>query len=225
MKKPNIAVDGYSSTGKSSISKEIAQHLGLYHLDTGSLYRAITWLALQKGVMKSGKIDSISLNTVLESSSFEWFALENPPKILIDNQIIGNEIRGAEVNAWVSQMAEIPEVREQVLSMLTPYVHHGGIIMDGRDVGSVIMPNADIKFFVTASPEERARRRHLELKQNGINIPLEQVLENLLKRDYIDENRKIAPLIQVPDAIRIDTTHMNKEQCILEMLHLIQKNY
>ncbi|MBP1164164.1 cytidylate kinase [Chryseobacterium sp. PvR013] len=223
MKKPVIAIDGYSSTGKSSISKIIADKLGLIHMDTGALYRGVTWYALQRCLNENGEID---LNTLF--SSFDQIRLEfknnNGTLILFLNDTdISKEIRTNIVSDHVSLVAKQKEVRDFLLQSQRTLAEKGGVIMDGRDIGTVVLPNADYKFFLTASIDERTNRRFLELKGLGIEADKEQVKQNLIERDKIDSEREIAPLKQADDAIVIDNSELTKEETIELILSHIEK--
>ncbi|WP_027385323.1 (d)CMP kinase [Chryseobacterium gregarium] len=221
MKKPVIAIDGYSSTGKSSISKIIAEKLGLIHLDTGALYRGVTWFALQNCLDQNGMID---LNRLF--SSFDQIDLEfrnnHGELILFLNHIdISKAIRTNEVSENVSFIAKQKEVRDFLLRYQRALAENGGIIMDGRDIGTVVLPDADYKFFMTASIDERTKRRYQELISLGIEADEQQVKQNLMIRDKIDSEREIAPLKQADDAIVIDNTSIDKKETIDRILSYI----
>ena len=213
MKKLVIAIDGYSSTGKSSISKIIAKQLDLIHLDTGALYRGITYFALEN-CSENQQINLPQLFSEFENIHLE-FRNENGEMILyLNNQNISKQIREQRVSENVSLIAKQKEVRDFLLDIQRQMADKGGVIMDGRDIGTVILPHADLKFFLTASVDERAKRRFLELQQLGIAEDLETVKQNLISRDKTDSEREIAPLKQAEDAILIDNTNINKEQTI-----------
>lgn len=223
MKKPVIAIDGYSSTGKSSISKIIADQLGLIHMDTGALYRGVTWYALQHCLNENGEID---LNTLF--SSFDQIKLEFKNNdgtliLFLNDTDISTEIRTNIVSDNVSLVAKQKEVRDFLLQSQRTLAEKGGVIMDGRDIGTVVLPNADYKFFLTASIDERTNRRFLELKGLGIEADKEQVKQNLVERDKIDSEREIAPLKQADDAIVIDNSALTKEETIQLILSHIKK--
>ncbi|KMQ68387.1 cytidylate kinase [Chryseobacterium sp. FH2] len=223
MKKPVIAIDGYSSTGKSSISKVIAQKLGLIHLDTGALYRGVTWFALQNCLYEDGSINLGQLFSSFDQIELE-FKNDNGELILFLNHIdISKAIRTNEVSDNVSFVAKQKEVRDFLLQSQRTLAQKGGIIMDGRDIGTVVLPNADFKFFLTASIDERTKRRYHELLSLGINTEEEQVKKNLLERDKIDSEREIAPLRQAEDATVIDNTNLTKDETINSILSHIQK--
>ncbi|NMR32656.1 (d)CMP kinase [Chryseobacterium aquaticum] len=223
MKKPVIAIDGFSSTGKSSISKIIAEKLGIVHLDTGALYRGITWFALQNCLN-----DDETINLEQLFSSFPLIELEfkndNGELVLFLNNInISKEIRSHEVSQNVSFIAKQKEVRDFLLQSQRNLAEKGGIIMDGRDIGTVVLPNADFKFFLTASIEERTRRRYQELFSLGIETDEKLVKDNLIERDRIDSEREIAPLKKADDAIVIDNTKLNKKETIESILAYLKK--
>ncbi|WP_126650549.1 (d)CMP kinase [Chryseobacterium aureum] len=223
MKKPVIAIDGYSSTGKSSISKIIADQLGLIHMDTGALYRGVTWYALQHCLNTNGEID---LNTLF--NSFDQIKLEFKNNggtliLFLNDTDISKEIRTNIVSDNVSLVAKQKEVRDFLLQSQRTLAEKGGVIMDGRDIGTVVLPNADYKFFLTASIDERTNRRFLELKGLGIEADKEQVKQNLIERDKIDSEREIAPLKQADDAIVIDNSDLTKEETIQLILSHIKK--
>lgn len=222
MKKPVIAIDGYSSTGKSSISKIIAQKLGIIHLDTGALYRGVTWFALQNCLNEDGSINLKSLFSSFNEIELE-FKNDNGELVLFLNHIdISKAIRTNEVSENVSFVAKQKEVRDFLLQSQRSLAEKGGIIMDGRDIGTVVLPNADYKFFLTASIDERTQRRYQELLSLGIEANEQQVKENLIIRDKIDSEREIAPLKQAEDAIVIDNTSLSKQETIDSILSYIK---
>lgn len=223
MKKPVIAIDGHSSTGKSSISKEIAQELGLIHIDTGALYRGITFYALKNCSNDGENIDLNQLFSQFDNIHLEFVSNNGTLELFLNEKNIDTEIRDPKISDHVSFIAKQPEVRAFLLDFQRNLAEKGGVIMDGRDIGTVILPNADFKFFITASPEERARRRHLELEHSGINVPYEEVYNNLLSRDKIDSEREVAPLKQADDAILIDNTLLNKAETKALILSYVKK--
>ena len=222
-KKPVIAIDGFSSTGKSSISKKIAKKLDLIHIDTGALYRGITFFALENCLNDQQEIDIKSLFSKLNEIHLEFRPNHQILELYLNGKNINKEIRELRVSKNVSIVAKQPEIRDFLLDFQRNLAAKGGVIMDGRDIGTVILPNADFKFFVTASPEERARRRHLELQNAGVDISREEVYENLKTRDKIDSERAVAPLKKADDAILIDNTLLNKEETIALILSHISK--
>ncbi|WP_419487514.1 (d)CMP kinase [Chryseobacterium bernardetii] len=223
MKKPVIAIDGYSSTGKSSISKIIADKLGLIHMDTGALYRGVTWFALQNCMNTEGVIDLKTLFSSLEQIHLEFKNNDGKLVLYLNNADISKEIRTNEVSDNVSLVAKQKEVRDYLLQSQRSIAEKGGVIMDGRDIGTVVLPDADYKFFLTASIDERTNRRFLELKGLGFEADKEQVKQNLIERDKIDSEREIAPLKQADDATVIDNSALTKEETIELILSYIQK--
>lgn len=223
MKKPVIAIDGYSSTGKSSISKVIADKLGLVHLDTGALYRGITLFALQNCMDEKGAINLDNLFSSLDQIQLEFKNNDGELVLYLNHADISKQIRTNQVSANVSLVAKQKEVRDFLLQSQRALAEKGGIIMDGRDIGTVVLPNADFKFFLTASIDERTKRRYSELLSLGIEADEQQVKENLIIRDKIDSEREIAPLKQADDAIVIDNTNLSKKETIENILSHIKK--
>lgn len=223
MKKPVIAIDGYSSTGKSSISKVIADKLDLIHLDTGALYRGITWFAIQNCMNDDGSINLQKLFSSLDQIELEFRNSDNELILYLNHIDISKQIRTTEVSDNVSIVAKQKEIRDFLLHSQRSLAEKGGIIMDGRDIGTVVLPNADYKFFLTASIDERTNRRYFELAGMGIQADREQVKQNLTDRDKIDSEREIAPLRQAEDAIVIDNTKLTKEETIDLILSHIHK--
>ncbi len=218
-----IAVDGYSSTGKSSISKAIADALGLIHIDTGAMYRAITLFALRNFRTKNGEIDLEKLLQHLDEISLDFREEEGALQIYLNNENVSKEIRESIVSEYVSEVAKEPKVRVLAVEQQRKMVGKLGLIMDGRDIGTVVFPDADYKFFLTASVDERAKRRTLEMESMGMKVDFDEVKQNLIERDRIDSEREISPLKQADDAILIDNTELNKEQTIALILSYIQK--
>jgi len=222
-KKPVIAIDGFSSTGKSSISKIIAKRLGLIHMDTGALYRGITFYAIQNCADTDGNIDLQKLISSLPKINLEFQNIDGELILFLNGKNIDKEIRFPQVSDNVSQVAKEADVRNFLLKTQRDIAEKGGVIMDGRDIGTVVLPNADYKFFMTASQDERARRRFLELELAGEKTDVETVKQNLISRDKIDSEREVSPLKQADDAILIDNTNINKEETIELILSYIKK--
>lgn len=218
-----IAIDGFSSTGKSSISKVVADTLGLIHIDTGAMYRAITLFGLRNFKNEKQEIDLPKLLQNLNEISLEFRENSRKLEIYLNGENVSKEIRTTEVSDNVSFIAKQPEVRERLVVLQRNIAEKQGVIMDGRDIGTVVLPNADYKFFLTASADERARRRFLELQSLGIETTIEEVKQNLIERDRIDSEREISPLKQAEDAILIDNTNLNKEETIDLILSYIKK--
>lgn len=222
-KKPVIAIDGFSSTGKSSISKIIAKKLELIHMDTGALYRGVTYFALQNCVDKNQLIDIDKVISSLPDINLEFQNVDGELQLFLNGKNIDKEVRFPQVSDYVSQIAKEASVRDFLLKTQRDIAEKGGIIMDGRDIGTVVLPNADYKFFMTASQDERARRRFLELESAGEKTDVETVKQNLMKRDKIDSEREVSPLKRADDAILIDNTFINKDETIALILSYIKK--
>ena len=221
MKKPVIAIDGYSSTGKSSISKVIAEKLGLIHMDTGALYRGVTHFAVTKCLNENGEINLVQLFNILNEIKLEFRNIDNELVLFLNGENISKEIRGNLVSSNVSLIASQKEVRDYLMETQRSIAENGGVILDGRDIGTVVLPNADYKFFLTASVDERTKRRFLELQNMGIETTKAEVKENLITRDKIDSEREVAPLKKAEDAILIDNTFKTKKETIDEILSYI----
>lgn len=222
-KKPVIAIDGFSSTGKSSISKIIAKKLGLIHMDTGALYRGITFYAIQNCLNPDKTIDISKLLSSLAEMKLEFQNIDGELQLFLNGKNIDKEIRFPQVSDYVSQVAKEADVRNFLLKTQRDIANKGGIIMDGRDIGTVVLPDADYKFFMTASQDERARRRFLELQAAGEKTDIETVKQNLISRDKIDSERELSPLKQADDAVLIDNTNINKEETIALILSFLKK--
>jgi len=218
-----IAIDGFSSTGKSSISKVVADTLGLIHIDTGAMYRAITLFGLRNFKNEKQEIDLSKLLQNLNEISLEFRENSGKLEIYLNGENVSKEIRTTEISDNVSFIAKQPEVREHLVVLQRDIAEKQGVIMDGRDIGTVVLPDADYKFFLTASADERARRRFLELQSLGIETTIEEVKQNLIERDRIDSEREISPLKQAENAILIDNTNLNKEETIDLILSYIKK--
>ncbi|WP_038333142.1 MULTISPECIES: (d)CMP kinase [Empedobacter] len=218
-----IAIDGYSSTGKSSMSKIIAKNLGYTHIDSGAMYRAVTLYAFQHQYIVDNKIDFQTLITNLSDIKIEFKQDPTTQKNLtfLNGENVEADIRTMEVSKMVSPISEIPAVRDYCVALQQQMGEKGGIVMDGRDIGTTVFPNADIKIFVTASPEVRAQRRFLEYQQQGKNIFLDEVLKNVNERDYIDSHRAYSPLRKADDAIEVDNSNMNLEETVNKVMEII----
>lgn len=222
-KKLTIAIDGFSGCGKSTLAKDLAKKLDYIFIDTGAMYRGITLFAMQNELIVDGVIDQQELIRLLPevSITFKKDETTNFPHLHLNGVDVEAIIRTPEVAAVVSRVAAIKEVRIKMVAEQRIMGAAGGVILDGRDIASVVFPNADLKLFVTADPLVRAQRRLNELAQNGIASTVEDVLANLLERDEIDRNREEGPLIKVDDAIEIDTTDLTRESQLALVLDLI----
>lgn len=213
-KRLTIAIDGHSSCGKSTLAKDLAKKLGYTYVDSGAMYRGIALFCLKQGLIEN-KQPKVELIEKILSNIELHFTLNSKTgtqDLFLNNVNVESEIRKPEIAAIVSPIAAISSVRHKLVDLQRKMGEKGGIVMDGRDIGSVVFPNADVKFFVTASDAVRAQRRHNELTQNGISSSIEDVLKNLIERDHIDSNRADSPLIQTEDSILLDNTNLNREQ-------------
>ncbi|QBN17296.1 (d)CMP kinase [Flavobacterium nackdongense] len=222
-KKITIAIDGYSSTGKSTLAKELAHHLGYVYVDTGAMYRAVTLYAMQKGFIGIGFFDIKSL--VASLPTIKLVFKFNPDlgfaEMYLNDLNVEKEIRTIEVSNYVSQVAEISEVRSKLVEQQQEMGKNKGIVMDGRDIGTIVFPNADLKIFMTASPLTRAERRFKELQKKGDQVTFDEVLKNVEQRDYIDTHREDSPLVKAKDAIEFDNSTISKQEQFEKVLKLI----
>ncbi|SNR38790.1 cytidylate kinase [Maribacter sedimenticola] len=213
MKKITIAIDGFSSTGKSTLAKQLAKKLQYIYVDTGAMYRAVTLFAMQNGFIEDGKIDRHALVNALDRIELNFVFNEDLgfAEMYLNNLNVEKEIRTMPVSKNVSQVSELAEVRSKLVALQKAMGVDKGIVMDGRDIGSVVFPDAELKIFMTASPEKRAVRRYKELLDRGEDVQYEDILENVQKRDYIDSNREISPLVKAKDAIDFDNSDVGLE--------------
>ena len=219
--KPNIAIDGPAGAGKSTIAKEIARRLGFLYIDTGAMYRALTYLSLKEGV----DLDCPKELTRLAAKakiSLEG-RVDEGIKVYSNGEDVTTKIRQPHVSKYVSKVARVEGVRTEMIKLQREIASSGGVVMDGRDIGSVVIPEAEVKFFVTASLEERTSRRLKELKEKGYNVRYEELKKEIVRRDMIDTRRKIAPLKQADDAILIDTTKLSVEETVKRMLKIFRE--
>ncbi|WP_373017225.1 (d)CMP kinase [Muriicola sp.] len=225
MKKIIIAIDGYSSTGKSTMAKQLARALGYIYVDTGAMYRAITLYALQKGYIDEGDFRKDPLLADLQKIdlSFKYNPELQFSEMYMNGVNVEKEIRTLEVSNFVSQISVVPEVRKKLVALQQEMGREKGLVMDGRDIGTVVFPKAELKIFMTASPDIRATRRFKELLDRGALISYEEVLENVQKRDFLDSTREHSPLKKAEDAIVIDNSAMSQEEQLERALSLAQK--
>lgn len=219
MKNKIIAVDGYASTGKTTLSKKIAKYLKFVHIDTGSMYRAFTLFAIENGLYEKEILKKNKLENLLNNISFSF---SNNNDLLFKNSVISNKIRSNIVSDHVSKIASIKIVRKYMVDYQRDLVLKKNCVVEGRDIGSVVFPNANVKFFMDADVEVRAKRRYDELMKNHKNISYTSVLKNVTNRDKKDTNRLIAPLKKVSDSIIIDTTDMTIDQAFHLMLNHVK---
>lgn len=210
MKKITIAIDGYSSCGKSTMAKDLAREIGYIYVDSGAMYRAVTLYALDSGVIQGEKIDESRLKQEMKNIhiSFQFNAERGRPDTYLNGERVEDRIRTLEVSNHVSPVAALPFVREEMVRQQQHMGEEGGIIMDGRDIGTTVFPNAELKIFVTASAEIRAQRRYDELTAKGEACDIADILRNVEERDYIDTHREVSPLRQASDAIVLDNSHL-----------------
>lgn len=216
MKNKIIAVDGYASTGKTTLSKKIAKYLKFVHIDTGSMYRAFTLFAIENGLYKKEIFNKNKLEDLLNNISFSF---SNNNDLLFKNSVISNDIRSTIVSDHVSKIASLKIVRKYMVNYQRDLVLKKNCVVEGRDIGSVVFPNANVKFFMDADVKVRAKRRYDELMKINKNISYNSVLNNVTNRDKKDTNRLIAPLKKVSDSIIIDTTDMSIDQAFYLMLN------
>lgn len=215
MKKITIAIDGYSSCGKSTMAKSLAKDLGYIYVDSGAMYRAVTLFALREGLFTEDGISEKELEKLLPNINISFLNDEatGKPLTYLNGECVENEIRNMEVSSHVSPIAALGFVREALVKLQQLMGEEKGIVMDGRDIGTTVFPNAELKIFVTASAEVRAQRRFDELKAKGEEANYEDILKNVVERDYIDMNREVSPLKKADDAILLDNSNMTiKEQ-------------
>ncbi len=225
MKKITIAIDGYSSTGKSTLAKQLANHLGYVYVDTGAMYRAVTYFAMENGYINAESFDKQTLINSLPSIKLKFQF--NPElgfaEMYLNDTNVETEIRTIEVSNFVSKVAEVSEVRSKLVEQQQAMGKGKGIVMDGRDIGTVVFPDAELKIFMTASAETRAQRRFDELQGKGQNVPYEDVLKNVQERDYIDTHRDDSPLVIADDAIEIDNSYLTREEQFQAVLELVNE--
>lgn len=212
MKKITIAIDGFSSCGKSTMAKDLARELGYVYVDTGAMYRCVTLYALRHGLFRAdGTINLPQLEAEIPNIniSFKLNKETGRPDTYLNNENVESEIRTMEVSSHVSPIAAVPFVRAALVAQQQKMGEDKGIVMDGRDVGTVVFPNAELKIFVTASAEVRAQRRYDELKAKGMEADFEEILENVKERDYIDSHREVSPMRKADDAIELDNSHIS----------------
>ena len=215
MKKITIAIDGYSSCGKSTMAKDLARRIGYVYVDTGAMYRAVTLFALRNGLFGvEGAVNIEKLEQMMPeiSITFQFNPETQKPDTYLNGELVEKEIRSLEVSSRVSLIAAIPFVRTAMVAQQQAMGQQGGIVMDGRDIGTTVFPNAELKIFVTASAEVCAQRRYDELVAKGMPEPYEEILKNVQQRDYLDTHREVSPLRQADDALLLDNSDMTIEE-------------
>ena len=227
-KQITIAIDGFSSTGKSTLAKQLAQQLGYIYVDTGAMYRAVAYFAMQNQLISVDSFNKVDLinqlkNIVLE---FKFNSELGFAEMYLNGANVEKAIRTIEVSGYVSKVAEVSEVRAKLVEQQQEMGKNKGIVMDGRDIGTVVFPDAELKIFMTASAATRAQRRFDELVQKGDSVSYEEVLKNVEERDYIDTHRDDSPLVMAEDAVEIDNSHLTREEqfgAVLDLANAIIK--
>jgi len=221
-----IAIDGYSSTGKSSFAKKIASELSFLYLDSGALYRGVTLYAINHGIISpSGEIDRQALNKVLPDLDIHFRDKGDGSRTYIGERCVEQEIRTLPVSEKVSPIAAVPEVRSYVDGKLREFGKKKRVVMDGRDIGTTVFPDAELKIFMTADPAIRAQRRLKELKAKGESATLDDVLHNLKERDFIDSHREVSPLKKAEDAITLDNSHLSMDDQMIWIKNIIREKF
>jgi cytidylate kinase len=223
LKKITIAIDGFSSTGKSTLAKQLAKQLEYVYVDTGAMYRAVALYAMKNGYISADSFDKEKL--VASLPSIQLVFQFNPElgfgEMYLNGENVEKEIRTIEVSNFVSKVAEVSQVRSKLVEQQQEMGKNKGIVMDGRDIGTVVFPDAELKVFMTASASTRAQRRFDELQQKGDDVSYEEVLKNVEERDYIDTHREDSPLVIADDAVEIDNSYLNKEEQFAAVMELV----
>ncbi len=222
MKIINVAIDGPAGAGKSTISRKAADELGFIYIDTGALYRTVGLNALRKGADLQSD-DSI-IATLTDDVKVELKFIDGEQRMFLSGEDVSDKIRTPEASMAASRVSAVPKVREYLFDLQKKLARENSCVMDGRDIGTVVLPDADVKIFLTASPEARAERRFRELTEKGMDVKLEDVLADMIKRDYDDSHRAIAPLKQADDAVLCDTSELNLEESIDLIIRTIKEN-
>lgn len=225
MKKITIAIDGFSSTGKSTLAKQLAKHLGYVYVDTGAMYRAVTVFAMQHNYISEDHLDRKKLVDSMPEVHlhFEFNPELGFAEMFLNGKNVETEIRTLEVSRLVSRIAEISEVRSRLVEQQQKMGKNKAVVMDGRDIGTVVFPHAELKIFMTASPHTRAQRRYDELLELGQQITFQDVLQNVNERDYMDTHREDSPLVKAADAIEVDNSGLTKKEQFQLVLNLVNE--
>lgn len=223
MRKITIAIDGFSSTGKSTLAKQVAKYLGYVYVDTGAMYRAVTLYAMQNSLIDQFDFNKVELIRNLPNIhlKFEFNHQLGFAEMYLNEIKVEKQIRSLEVSNYVSQVAEVSEVRAMLVKLQKQMGKDKGVVMDGRDIGTVVFPDAELKLFMTARADVRAQRRFDELSEKGQLVSYDRVLENVLRRDFIDTNREDSPLVKAQDAIEIDNSELSREQQFQKVIDLV----
>ncbi|HEY3306021.1 MAG TPA: (d)CMP kinase [Candidatus Binatia bacterium] len=220
MKKLIVAIDGPAGAGKSTVAKRLAKELGYTYMDTGAMYRAFAWKVRQGGIDLE---DEEKLREVLGQTNVELSEREGNLKVLLDGRDVTTEIRTPELSQWASKISALRPVRERMVELQRAMGARGGVVAEGRDIGTVVFPQAEVKIFLTAGPEERAKRRFAELKEQGKRVSLDETLEEMVERDRRDQERALAPLRRAEDAVAIDSTGRTVDQIMERIMQEIKK--
>lgn len=220
MNKITIAIDGPAGAGKSTVAQIVAQRLNYIYIDTGAMYRGVAWKVLQEGLTIG---DEAAILKVAQAIHIKLTYLEGKTKVFVDDFDVTSEIRNPEVSRMVPEVAQFAIVREAMVALQQQMAVAGGVVMDGRDIGTHVLPNADVKLFLTASIEERAQRRWRELTEKGFTVSLEELTREIADRDQKDCEREISPLIQADDALLLDTTHLSIEEAVIRILTICEE--
>ena len=225
MKKITIAIDGFSSTGKSTLAKQLAKQLEYVYVDTGAMYRAVAFFAMQNKLIAADSFNKKALIEALPNIQLEFKFNPNLgfAEMYLNDENVETQIRTIEVSNYVSRVAEVSEVRSKLVEQQQEMGKNKAIVMDGRDIGTVVFPDAELKIFMTASAETRAQRRFDELQQKGDTVSYEDVLKNVVERDYIDTHREDSPLVIADDAIEIDNSYLTREEQFAAVLELVNE--
>ncbi len=218
-----VAIDGPAGAGKSTLARELAKALGFIYIDTGAMYRAVAYKALQAGLDPAKPEDRPKIAELARQLEFHFQWRDGELKLFVDGEDVTEVIRTPEVERMSSPVSAIPEVREELVAAQRALAQAGGIVMEGRDIGTVVMPDAEVKIFLTAEPEERARRRWRQLREKGISRPFDTVLAETLERDKRDSTRDVAPLRPADDAVIIDSTNLTISETLERALEIVRE--
>lgn len=224
MKPLTIAIDGFSSCGKSTMAKSLAQRMGYTYIDSGAMYRAVSLYCLQEGLIKDGNVDEVGLQQRLTALTIEFVTAENGQSFTyLNGTNVERDIRSLEVSNAVSRVSALPFVREALVILQRKAGATGGVVMDGRDIGTVVFPKAEVKIFVTADADVRAKRRFDELVEKGQAASYEAILENIRQRDELDQSRAVSPLRKADDALELDNGNLTIEQQDAWLMNVVNK--
>ncbi|MCL6518382.1 MAG: (d)CMP kinase [Armatimonadetes bacterium] len=217
----SIAIDGPAGAGKTTVAKEVARRLGLRYIDTGAMYRAVAWKSLEKGIPLSDEEAIVDMVAKVKID----FPMGDGSRIFVDGKDVSEEIRSPEVTRLSSPVSAISGVRKHLVAQQRRLASGGGVVMEGRDIGSVVLPNAEVKIFLTASVEERARRRYAEMKAAGISVDIETLKREIEERDHRDSTRADSPLTKVPGAVEINSDELTVDQVVERILEIASAKY